>query len=146
MPRGIGEVKLFNKKLNCSVVILANRSSALMVKLPKDVNQWRLKDRLPDERQYVYYNHDLNAIIKAPFGVVTDFPNDPNPLFSSYNSSQESIASYCNTSSSETKSKLCTTNTVSIATQTEPEDFNSHSDTQLTKFLWETEFAIAEFE
>ena len=145
LPRGIGEVKLFNKKLNCSVVIPANRSSTLMVNLPKDLNQWRLKDRLPDERKYVIYNHNLNSLIKAPFGVVTAFPDDPNTLFSSYNSSHESIASYCNTSS-ENKSKLCTANTVSIATQTEPESFDFKEDTQLTMSLWETEFAIAEFE
>ena len=145
LPRGIGEVKLYNKKLNCSIVIPANRSSTLMVNIPKDLNQWRLKDRISDERKYVIYNHDLNSLIKAPFGVVTAFPDDPNPLFSSYNGSHESIASYCNTSS-EYNSKLCTANTVSIATQTEPENLDSHSDTQLTKSLWETEFAIAEFE
>ena len=81
LPRGIGEVKLFNKKLNCSVVIPANRSSTLMVNLPKDLNQWRLKDRLPDERKYVIYNHNTNSLIKAPFGVVTAFPDDPNPFF-----------------------------------------------------------------
>ena len=39
LPRGNGEVKLFNKKLNCSVVIPANRSSTLLVNLPKDLNQ-----------------------------------------------------------------------------------------------------------
>ena len=83
LPRGIGEVKLFNKKLNFSLVIPANRSSTLMVNLPKDLNQWRLKDRLPDERKYVIYNHNLDALIKAPFGVVTAFPDDSNPLFSS---------------------------------------------------------------
>ena len=58
LPRSIGEVRLFNKKLNCSIVIPANRSSTLMVNLPKDLNQWRLKDRIPDERKYVIYNHD----------------------------------------------------------------------------------------
>ena len=145
LPRGIGEVKLFNKKLNCSVVIPANRSSTLMVNLPKDLNQWRLKDRLPDERKYVIYNHNLNSLIKAPFGVVTAFPDDPNPLFSSYNSSNESIASYCNTSS-EANSKFCTNNTVSIGTQSDPESTDFQPDTQLTASLWETEFAIAEFE
>ena len=51
LPRGMGEVRLFNEKLNCSVVIPANRSSTLMVNLPKDLNQGRLKDRLPDERK-----------------------------------------------------------------------------------------------
>ena len=43
LPRGIGEVRLFNEKLNCSVVIPANRSSTLMVNLPKDLNQWTFK-------------------------------------------------------------------------------------------------------
>ena len=89
LPRGIGEVGLFNEKFNCSVVIPANRSSTLMVNLPKDLNQWRLKDRLPDERKYVIYNNHFNALIKAPIGVVTAFPNDPNPLFSSHSHSQE---------------------------------------------------------
>ena len=135
LPGGIGEVKLFNKKLNCSVLITANRSSTLMVKLPKDLNQWRSKDRLPDEKKYLIYNHNLNALIKAPFGVVTAFPNDPNPLFSSHCQSQESLTSSCNTSSSETKSKFCTNNTVSIQTQTDPESSNFQPDTHLTASL-----------
>ena len=42
LPRSFGEVRLFNKKLNCSIVIPANRSSTLMVNLLKDLNQWRL--------------------------------------------------------------------------------------------------------
>ena len=114
--------------------------------LPKDLNQWRLKDRLPDERKYVIYNHNLNALNKAPFGVVTAFPNDPIPLFFQYNS-QESIASSCNTSScSETKVKSYTPKTVSTTTQTEPESFEFLADTQPTKSLGETDFAIAEFE
>ena len=146
LPRGIGEVRLSNEKLNCSVVIPANRSSTLMVNLPKDLNQWRLKDRLPDEKKYVIYNHNLNALIKAPFGVVTAVPNDPNPLFSSHCHSQESLISSCNTSSSETESKFCTNNTVWIAIQTDPETSNFQPDTQLTASLWGTEFAIAEFE
>ena len=137
--------RYFKEKLNCSVVIPANRSSTLMVNLPTDLNQWRLKDRLPDERKYVIYNHNLNALIKAPFGVVTAFPNYPNPLFSSHCHSQESIPS-CNTSSSGTNSKLGTDNTVSIAIQTDPEPSDFQPDAQLTASLWETEFAIAEFE
>ena len=92
------------------------------------------------------YNHNLNALIKAPFGVVTDFPNNPNPLFSSHCHSEESVTSSCNTSSPETKSKFCTNNTVSIGTQTDPESSEFQPDTQLTASLWETEFAIAEFE
>ena len=146
LPRGIGEVRLFKEQLNCSVVIPDNRSSTLMVNLPKVLNQWRLNDRLPDEKRIVIYNHHMNALIKAPFGVVTAFPNDPNPLFSSHCHSQESLTSSYNTSLSETKSKFCTNNTVSIGIQTDPESSNFQSDTQLTASLWETEFAIAEFE
>ena len=77
LPRGIGEVRLLNKKLNCSVVIPANRSSTLMVNLPKDLDQWRLKDRIPDERKNFIYNPDLNSLIKAPFGVLTAFQTTP---------------------------------------------------------------------
>ena len=146
LPRGIGEVRLFNEKLNCSVVIPANRSSTLMMNLPKVLNQWRLKDRLPDERKYVIYTHNLNALIKAPFGVVTAFPNDPNPLFSSHCHSQESLTSSCNTCFSETKSKIDTDNTLSIAIQTDPEPSNFQPDTQWVASVWETEFATAEFE
>ena len=83
LPRGIGEVRLFNKKLSCSVVIPANRSSTLMVNLPKDLNQRRLRERIPDETKDVIYNHCLNSLVKAPFGVVTAFPDDPNPVFNS---------------------------------------------------------------
>ena len=116
LPRSLGDIKILNKKLNCPLRIPANLSSNLVVNLPKDLNQWRLKDRLPGERKYVIYNHNLNALIKTPFGVVTAFPNDPNPLFSSYNNSQESIAFSCSTSSSETKSKFCTNNTINCNT------------------------------
>ena len=146
LPRSFGDIKIFNKKPNCSLSIRANFSSNLLVNLRKDLNQWRLKDQLPDEKKYVIYNHNLNAPTKPTFGVITAFPNDPHPLFSSYNNSQESIVFSCNTFPSETKSKFCTDNTVSTATQTEPESFNFQSDTQLTKSHWETEFAVAEFE
>ena len=149
LPRSIGEVRLFNKKLICSIVISANRSSTLMVNLPKDLNQWRLKDRIPDERKYVIYNHDLNSLIKAPFGVVTAFPDDPNPVLNSPSSSY-----LPSNSSSQIDLKFTTPNsnrsdsieTTSIGIQTDPENFNFNSDTQLTKSLWEIEFAIAEFE
>ena len=149
LPRSIGEVRLFNKKLNCSIVIPANRSSTLMVNLPKDLHQWRLKDRIPDERKYVIYNHDLNSLIEAPFGVVAAFPDDPNPVLNSPSSSF-----LPSNSSSQIDFKFTTPNsnrsdsieTTSIGIQTDPENFNFISDTQLTKSLWETEFAIAEFE
>ena len=149
LPRGIGEVRLFYKELNCSIVIPANRSSTLMLNLPKDLNQWNLKDRIPDERKYVIYNHDLNSLIKALFGVVTAFPDDPNPVLNSPSSSY-----LPSNSSSQIDLKFTTPNTnrsdsietTSIGIQTEPENFIFNSDTQLTKSLWETEFAIAEFE
>ena len=147
LPRSPADIKIFNKKLNCSLQIPANFSSNIVVNLHKDLNQWRLKDRLPDERKYVIYNHNLNALIKAPFGVVTAFPNDPKPLLSSQCNSQESIASSCKTSlCCETKMKSYNTKTVSTATQTNPESSNFQADTPLTKSLWETEFAYAEFE
>ena len=144
LSRSIGEVRLFNKKLNCSIVIPANRSSTLMVNIPKDLNQWRLKDRIPDERKYVIYNHDLNSLIKAPFGVVTAFPDDPNPTFNS------PLSSYLpSNSSSQTdlnSNRSYSTGTTSIGTQTDPENSDFQLDTQLTASLWDTEFAIAEFE
>ena len=83
-----------------------NFTSNLAVILSKNLSQWRLKHQFPDKKKSVIYNHNLNALIKAPVGVVTAFPNDPNPLFSSRCNSQESIASSCNTSlCSETKLK-----------------------------------------
>ena len=149
LARSIGEVRLFNKKLNCSIVIPANRSSTLMVNIPKDLSQWRLKDRIPDERKYVIYNHELNSLIKAPFGVVTAFPDDPNPVFnspsSSYlpsNSSSQTDLTFTTPSSNRSSS----TGKTSIGTQTDPENSDFQPDTQLTASLWETEFAIAEFE
>ena len=139
LPRSIGEVRLFNKKLNCSIVIPANRSSTLMVNLPKDLNRWRLKDRIPDERKYVIYNHDLNSFIKPPFGVVTAFPDDPNPVFNSPSSS-------CLPSNSSTQVdfKFTTPNSnrsdsieiKSIGIQTETEEWDTETDTQLTASLW----------
>ena len=47
---------------------------------------------------------------------------------------------------SETKLKSCTIKTVSTAIQTKSDSFNSQTNTQLKKTLWETEFSIAEFE
>ena len=148
LPRSIGEVRLFSEKLNCSIVIPANRNSTLMVNLPKDLSQWRLKDRIPDERRYVIYNHDLNSLIKAPFGVITTFPDDPNPVFnspSSYlpsNSSSQTDLNFTTLNSNRSHS----TGTTSIGTQTDPESSVFQPDTQLTASLWDTEFAIAEFE
>ena len=120
-----------------------------MVNLPKDLNEWRLKDRIPEERKYVIYNHHLNSLIKAPFGVVTAFPDDPNPVFngppSSYlpSTSSSQIDLTCTTPNSNRSNSIETT---SIAIQTDPESSNFQPDAQLTASLWETEFAIAEFE
>ena len=120
-----------------------------MVNLPKDLNQWRLKDRIPDERKYVIYNHDINSPIEAPFGVVTAFPDDPNPIFNyplssclPSNSSSQIDLNFTTPNSNRSDS----IETKSIGIQTDPENFNFNSDTQLTKSLWETEFAIAEFQ
>ena len=63
LPRNLGDIKIFNKKLNCSLSIPAKFRSNLVVNLPKDLNQWRLKDRLPEERKYVNYKHNMNALI-----------------------------------------------------------------------------------
>ena len=148
MRRSIGEVKLFSKKLNCSEVIPANRSSSLVVNLPKDLNQWRQKDRIPDERKYVIYNHDSNSLIKAPFGVVTAFPDDPNRVFNSPSSS-----SYLPSNSSSQIDKNCITpntsnslmnrsnsfETASIRIQTETEIWDTLSDSQMPASLWSTE-------
>ena len=143
LPRSIGEVRLFNKKLNCSIVIPANRSSTLMVNIPKDLNQWRLKDRIPDERKNVIYNHDLNSLIKAPFGVVTAFPDDPNPVF---NSPSSYLPSNSSSQTDLSSNRSYSTGTTSIGTQTDPESSDFQLDIQLTTSLWETEFAIADFE
>jgi len=93
LPRSLGEIKILNKKLNCFLSTPANFSSNLVLNFPKELNQWRLKDRLPEERKYVICNHDMNALIKAPFGVVTAFPDNPKPIFFSNSNSQESLAS-----------------------------------------------------
>ena len=149
LPRSIGEVRLFNKKLNCSIVIPANRSFTLMRNLPEDLNQWRLKDRIPDERKYVIYNHDLNSLIKAPFGVVTAFPDDPNPVLNSPSSSylpSNSLSQIDLKFTTPNSNRSDSIETTSIGIQTDPENFNFNSDTQLTKSFWETDFAIAEFE
>ena len=120
-----------------------------MVNLAKDLNQWRLKDRIADERKYVIYNHDSNSLIKAPFGVVTTFPDDPNLVSNSPSSSYlpsnstSQIDFKCTTPNSNRSNSIETT---SIGIQTDPESSNFQTDVQLTASLWETEPAIAEFE
>ena len=147
LPRSFGDVKIYNKKLNCSLSIPANFSSNLVVNLPKDLNQWFLKGRLPEERKLVTPNRNMNALIEAPSGVVFAFPDNPNPIFCFHSNPRESTASFYNVSlCSESKLKSCPTETVSTAIHTEAESFNPQSDTQLTEYLWETEFAVAEFE
>ena len=140
LPKSLGGIKIFNKKLNCSLHIPANFSSNLVVDLPKDLKQWRLKNWLPEERKYVIYNHNLNALIKAPLGVRSVFPDDPHLTFSSHINSQEPLASSHNAfACCETKLKSCITKTVWTRRQTEPQSFNSQSGAQLTTCLWETE-------
>ena len=149
LPRSIGEVRLFNRKLNWSIAIPVNRSSTLTVNILKDLNQWRLKDRIPYERIYVIYNHELNSLIKAPFGVVTAFTDDPNPVINSPSSSYlpSNSSSQINLKSTIPNSNRSDSiKTKSIGTQTEPEKWNTQTDTQLSASLWETEYAIAEFE
>ena len=109
-----------------------------MVNPPKDLNQWRLKDRIPDERKYVIYNHGLNSLIKALFGVVTAFPDDPNPVLncpsSSYlpsNSSSQIDLKFTTPKSNRSDSIETTSNGI----QTDPENFNFNSDTQLTNLF-----------
>ena len=99
------------------------------------MNQWRLKDRLPEERKYVIYNQQIDSMIKAPFGAITAFPDDPKPFF---NDNASTISSSISTSSSRS--------TVNATTQTETEECKDTYDTNLTAALWKTEFAIAEFE
>ena len=118
-----------------------------MVTLPKDLIQWRWKDRTSEERKYVVYNRNVNALIKAVFRVVTSFPNDPNPVFFSPNNSQKSLLSpYSAPSSSKYNSEPLLAGTISTATQTESQNFDPQIDIQLTKSLWESEIAVAEFE
>ena len=89
-------------------------SSYFDVNLPKDLKQWCLKDRLPEKRKSVNYNHNMKPLIKTPIEVVTVFPDDRNPLFYPHSNSQESLASSYNASScSETIFKSCTAETLS---------------------------------
>ena len=45
-----------------------------------NLNLWRPKDRNREEKKYFIYNHDLDTVLKAPFGVVTAFLDIPNPV------------------------------------------------------------------
>ena len=152
LPRIIGEVRIFNKKLNCSIVIAANRSSSLIVNLRKDLNQWSLKERIPDERKNVIYNQDT-SLIKAPFGVFTAFPDDSNPALNSPSSSSylpstssSQIDLKCNTPNNPSSNRSNSIETTSTGIQTETEKWDNQTDSQLTASLWSTELAIAEFE
>ena len=141
--------------MNCPITIPANLNSTLTRNLPEDLNQGRLKDRIPDERKYGNYNHDLSSLMEAPFGVVTAFPNYPNPVFNN-----PSLSSYRQITSSSQVDLKCDTpktsnsimnrpnsiETASIAIHTETEICDTLTETQLTASLWGTEFAIAEFE
>ena len=119
--------------------------------LPKDVNQWRLKYRIPDERKYVIYSHNLNTLIKAPSVDVTAFSVDPTPMFNSYHSS-ESLPStsyhlaHHNSSCCSNWSQPESVEKNSVAIQTEIETWYTQTDCRLTASLWSSEFAIVVFE
>ena len=127
----------YSKKLNCSPVIPTNRSSSLIVNLPKDLNRWRLEDRISDERKYVIHNHDLNSLIKSPFGVVTAFPDDPNldsnsPSSSSYLPSTSSNKKdlKCNPPNTSSSNRSNSVKTTSNGIQAETEKRDSQTDFQ----------------
>ena len=151
LPRSLGDIKLFNKKLTCSFTIPANFSSNSTVNLPEDLNPWRLKDRIPEGRKYVIFSHTLNTHIRAPFGVVTAFPDVPNPMFNSYHSS-ESLPStsydltHHTSSSGSNLSQPQPVETNSVAIQIEVEALDTQTDCHLSASLCKTEFAIAEYE
>ena len=141
--------------MNCSITFSANSGSNLTVNLFIDFKQWRLKGRIPDERKYVIYNHDLNSLIKAPFGVVTAFPDNPNPVFNSPfsstnlpSTSSSQIDLKCNTpnTSNSIMNRSISTETASTGIQTKTEIWDTLTDSQLTASLWSTEFAITELE
>ena len=111
--KSFGHFRIINKRLICFVLIPANGSYTLMVKLPKNLNQWRLKDKILDVKNSVNYNHDLNALIQTNFGVVTVCPDDPNPVFNSYRSSKylpSTSSSQLHLQSSTTNSSCSTIN------------------------------------
>ena len=120
------------KKLRSTITIPANFSSNLIVILPKDFNQWRLKDRIPDEGKYVIYNPDLNCLIKAPVSIVIAFLYDLNPVFNSPSSSSylpstssSQIDLKCNTSntSNSIMNRCKSTETALAGIQTETQKF-----------------------
>ena len=130
-----GQMKLSKETVELFHCHSPDNCTAINVNFAKEMNQWRLKDRLPEERKYVINNHQIDSMIEAPFGVITAFPDDPNPLF---NANAGTISSSNSTSSSRS--------TVNATTQTETEECKDTYDTNLTAALWKTEFAIAEFE
>ena len=70
------------------------------------------------------------------------FLNSPSSSYLPSNSSSQIDFKFTTPNSNRSDS----IETTSIGIQADPENFNFISDTQLTKSLWETEFAIAEFE
>ena len=91
-------ITLVNQKLNSSITIPPQSCPSLKINLLKDMNKWRLKDRFPEDKKYVIHNHETDFMIKAPFGVITAFPDDPNSLFDN-----NSCASSSSVSTSTTK-------------------------------------------
>ena len=106
----------FYGQLNCSITVPANFSSIWIEKLTKDLNQWRLKDRISEESKYVIYNHTLNTLLKAPFDVVTAFPDDANLMFTSTHSLESLHTSSCSSPSA----KSTTSSSLSNLSQPEP--------------------------
>ena len=82
---------------------------------------------------------------------MTVFPDDPNPMFNSYDSSKSPPATsndptHDTSSSCSNLSQPKPNETNSVAIQTVDETWDTQTDCQLTASLWSTEFAIAEFE
>ena len=88
---------------------------------------------------------NLNSFIKALFGVVTAFPDDPNPVLN-FSSSQIDLKCNSRKTSNSIMNRFNSIEAASIGIQTETEIWDTQTDSQLTASLWRTEFAIAEFE
>ena len=136
LPRSVGKIRVFNKRLKCSVLFPANRRYTLMVNFLKNLNQWRLKDKIPEERNYVKHNKNLNGSIKAAFGVVPVHTHGRNPVLNNYHSSRSlPKTSFCQYVQSNTPNSSCSSinqaNSIistSIGNQTETEIWDGNTD------------------
>ena len=109
------------------------------------MNQCRLEDRLPDERKYVIYNYKIDSMIKAPFGVITTLPDDPNPLFDDTSSTISSSISTSTTKDTHIDNSRDLPNrkqTVNATTQTETEEWTDNSHSSSRAALWHNEFVV----